>query len=68
MGATRSATTLSRVLGPIWAGMLFGALGKDWPYWTGAVLMLVVAVLARRLLSAPAPATAPPTAGKKPGE
>ncbi|MEQ8165510.1 MAG: MFS transporter, partial [Alphaproteobacteria bacterium] len=51
MGAARSATTLSRVLGPIWAGMLFWLLGKDWPYWIGAVLMLGFAVLARRLLA-----------------
>ena len=48
MGATRSATILARVLGPIFAGTIFWLLGKDWPYWIGAALMVFVALLARR--------------------
>lgn len=46
MGVARSATTLARVVGPAWAGVLFAMLGKDWPYWGGTVVMIVVAVLA----------------------
>lgn len=45
MGVTRSATTLARVAGPAWAGLLFSLLGKDWPYYGGACVMLVVIVL-----------------------
>lgn len=50
MGVARSATTLARVIGPAWAGILFAALGMDWPYYGGTVLMLVVAALALRAL------------------
>lgn len=48
MGVARSATTMARVLGPAWAGMLFALLGMDWPYYAGAVAMLAVAGLALR--------------------
>lgn len=50
MGVARSATTLARVVGPAWAGVLFAALGMNWPYYGGTVLMLVVAALALRSL------------------
>lgn len=50
MGVARSATTLARVVGPAWAGVLFAMLGMDWPYYGGTVLMLVVAYLALRSL------------------
>ncbi|HEC14638.1 MAG TPA: MFS transporter [Rhodospirillales bacterium] len=50
MGVTRSATTLSRVLGPTWAGMLFSFLGKDWPYFGGALIMAAVIYLGARSL------------------
>jgi MFS transporter, DHA1 family, tetracycline resistance protein len=45
MGVTRSATTLARVVGPGWAGLMFAQLGKDWPYFAGGMIMLFVAVL-----------------------
>ncbi len=45
MGVARSATTLARVLGPAWAGVLFAMLGKEWPYFGGAVLMVIVALM-----------------------
>ena len=51
MGVTRSATTLARVAGPAVAGMLFGFLGRDWPYYFGALVMIVVMVLALRARS-----------------
>ena len=50
MGVARSATTLSRVLGPAWAGMLFSLLGGNWPYYAGAVIMFVVAFLGYKAL------------------
>ena len=46
MGVTRSATTLARVLGPGWAGLLFEYLGKDWPFFAGAVIMACVIIVA----------------------
>ncbi|MEK9672844.1 MAG: MFS transporter [Rhodospirillaceae bacterium] len=46
MGVTRSVTTAARVLGPAWAGVLFASMGRDWPYFNGAVVMVVVLLLA----------------------
>jgi len=46
MGVTRSATTLARVVGPIFAGLLFEYLGKDWPFFVGALVMAGVVWLA----------------------
>ncbi|NQW01413.1 MAG: MFS transporter [Rhodospirillales bacterium] len=42
MGVTRSATTLARVAGPAWAGLLFSTFGMNWPYFGGACVMAVV--------------------------
>lgn len=52
MGITRSATTAARVAGPIWAGALFHYLGRDWPYYGGALVMAVVVLLAFRIWNA----------------
>ncbi|MBK8175569.1 MAG: MFS transporter [Rhodospirillales bacterium] len=46
MGVSRSATTLARVLGPSWAGLLFEHAGRDWPFLAGAVLMSGVVLIA----------------------
>ncbi len=46
LGAARSATTLSRIVGPAWAGMLFAGLGRHWPYFAGTAVMMVVAFMA----------------------
>lgn len=46
LGVTRSASTLARVAGPAWAGMMFSVLGRDWPYFGGALVMILVIVLA----------------------
>ncbi|NQV46504.1 MAG: MFS transporter [Rhodospirillaceae bacterium] len=54
MGVSRSATTMARVIGPAWAGMLFSVLGMDWPYFGGALLMMGVVYFGiRRLKNAP---------------
>jgi len=49
MGVSRSATTLARVAGPANAGFLFAYLGQNWPYYAGAAVMALVAILALRL-------------------
>jgi MFS transporter, DHA1 family, tetracycline resistance protein len=49
MGVARSATTLARVLGPGWAGVLFEHLGKDWPFFSGAIIMTGVILIALAL-------------------
>jgi len=46
MGVSRSATTLARVAGPAVGGVLFSFLGRDWPYYGGAAVMMIVVVLA----------------------
>ena len=45
MGVTRSVTTLARVVGPGWAGVLFHYLGKEWPFIGGALVMAAVILL-----------------------
>ena len=46
MGVARTASTLARIAGPAWAGLLFSAFGMDWPYFGGAIVMVVVIILA----------------------
>jgi len=46
IGVSRSATTMARVAGPTIAGVLFSLFGMDWPYYFGALLMVIVVVLA----------------------
>ena len=61
MGVTRSAATMARFIGPAWAGVLFGTLGRDWPYFAGALVMAAVVCLAfgaRRRLERPPEAAA----------
>jgi len=46
MGASRSASTLARVIGPILAGVLFAQLGRDAPYFFGMAVMFGVCIVA----------------------
>jgi DHA1 family tetracycline resistance protein-like MFS transporter len=55
IGIGRSASTLARAAGPAFAGSIFTLFGKDWPFFTGAVILVVVLVLSRGLTSAGAP-------------
>ncbi|MCG8511007.1 MAG: MFS transporter [Rhodospirillales bacterium] len=48
LGLSRSSSTAARVVGPACAGVLFAALGKDAPYYLGAVVMLGVVMVAYR--------------------
>jgi MFS family permease len=40
---------VARMLGPLWAGLVFQKVGIRYPFWLAAVLMLGVSVLTRRL-------------------
>ena len=42
LGIGRSASTLARAMGPIGSGYIFAFLGKDWPFFAGALLMFLV--------------------------
>ena len=64
MGVTRSASTMARFIGPAWAGLLFGVLGKDWPYFGGALVMLVVVALGLKARKALDPTCKDPDIGK----
>ncbi len=46
MGLARSATTMGRILGPGFAGAIFDLLGKDWPFYAGALIMVAVMLMA----------------------
>jgi DHA1 family tetracycline resistance protein-like MFS transporter len=41
MGASRSVTTMARIVGPLWAGWAYGAVGLQWTYWISALLLCV---------------------------
>ncbi len=67
MGVSRSATTLARIVGPSFAGSLFYVLGKDWPFFAAAAIMIAVMVMAGRpAVAAPLPAQEPPAAEAEP--
>ncbi|CCQ74061.1 Putative major facilitator superfamily MFS_1. Putative tetracycline resistance protein, class E [Magnetospira sp. QH-2] len=53
MGIMRSISTLARVIGPAWAGFVFASFGKDWPYFGGAMIAAVVALIALGTLRRP---------------
>jgi MFS family permease len=46
MGITMSLASLTRVLGPLWAGLFFDHLGPAAPYWSGVVWLAAAAVVA----------------------
>jgi DHA1 family tetracycline resistance protein-like MFS transporter len=50
LGVARAATTLSRVVGPVCAGVLFAVFGKEWPFFAGAAVMVGVLFLGLRIL------------------
>lgn len=52
LGLALSVASLARVFGPAWAGFCFVTLGRDWPYFTGAMVMAVMLALALRRLRA----------------
>lgn len=46
LGAAQSAFIFSRVIGSVWAGFLFSVLGRDWPFFSGALFLLVAVAIA----------------------
>jgi DHA1 family tetracycline resistance protein-like MFS transporter len=52
IGVGRSASTLARAAGPAFAGYVFTLFGKDWPFFAGAIILVLVLVLSRSLGSA----------------
>lgn len=56
LGVAQSCSGLARITGPIWGGFAFAVFGRDWPYFSGAVVMaamFILAVWAQRHLAAP---------------
>ena len=49
LGLSQSAQSLARIVGPAVAGAIYGGLGRNAPYYLGALLMVGVAVFAARL-------------------
>jgi MFS transporter, DHA1 family, tetracycline resistance protein len=41
LGASQSAASLARIVGPVWAGLVYDHISQGAPYWTGAGWMLV---------------------------
>ncbi len=46
LGAAQAASSMGRILGPLWAGLLFTEFGRDWPFLGGALLLAPVFLLA----------------------
>ena len=44
LGTTQSVAALTRIIGPLWAGLSFDWLGPGAPYWSGAIMIAVAAV------------------------
>ncbi|MDZ7636852.1 MAG: MFS transporter [Bryobacterales bacterium] len=63
LGASQSFASLARIVGPVWAGVVYDYLSQGAPYWTGSIsllaTLLVVLLFAARRPSAPS-ATAQP--------
>ncbi len=53
LGASQSAQSLCRVLGPITAGTLFAALGRDMPFYVGGAILIFATVAALRIAAVP---------------
>jgi DHA1 family tetracycline resistance protein-like MFS transporter len=63
MGVAQSTGSLARILGPAFAGVLFGEFGRDAPYFAGALVMAGAVLLAARLFRgrpAASPVASPP--------
>jgi DHA1 family tetracycline resistance protein-like MFS transporter len=45
LGTSQSILALTRILGPLWAGFAYDALGSGAPYWSGAILIAIAAIM-----------------------
>lgn len=46
LGVAQGAASTGRITGPLWAGLLYEQVGRDWPFLGGALLLLPVFALA----------------------
>ena len=64
LGGTQALTSLTMVVGPLFAGYIFGAIGMSAPYIVGALLLVaatvIIASAVRSSLAAPLAAVPPP--------
>ena len=44
LGLSRSISTLARVIGPLISGYIFVYFGKDWPFFVGGIIILIVLI------------------------
>lgn len=49
LGVQQSFGGVARMIGPLWAGFVYQEIGKRYPFWMAAVLMLSVSFLTLRL-------------------
>lgn len=54
MGMAQRSAGLGRFVGPAWGGASFEFLGRDWPAFAGAVVMVAMVLLALRIARPPA--------------
>jgi DHA1 family tetracycline resistance protein-like MFS transporter len=48
MGVAQSLASLGRIMGPMWGGYTFDALGDQWPFLSGGILMSLAFLLSLR--------------------
>jgi MFS transporter, DHA1 family, tetracycline resistance protein len=48
LGSSQAILSATRIVGPLFAGFVFDALGSGAPYWTGAILAIVGAAIVAR--------------------
>ncbi len=58
LGVAQSCSGLARIMGPIWGGFAFVTFGRDWPYFSAAVVMALMFAIALRVRPRPVPAPA----------
>jgi DHA1 family tetracycline resistance protein-like MFS transporter len=49
LGVNQSGQSLARILGPLIAGSVYGAVGRNAPYYVGAIIMAAVVAMAANL-------------------
>ncbi len=49
LGVNQSGQSLARILGPLLAGLVYAAGGRDAPYYIGAMIMIAVVAMAAKL-------------------
>lgn len=55
LGVSQSSAGLGRILGPALSGVIFAGLGRDWPFYFGAGIMVVMILLSLRPMAAQKP-------------